>query len=449
MANILLSFLGGGNYTPCNYELEGRKAENISFIQEALIELLCAEWGNEDRFICCNTEFAYARSWQNSQDKDGNTIFGLQETLGKRDLPFQVQDLRIKEGFSEAEIWQVFDTIFQEVPQGATLYLDITHAFRYLPMLGITLVNYARLLKNIEVKGIYYGAFDKLRQVNPKVELIPIEERTAPILNLIDFVTLQDWTAGASDFVNFGNSKRINDILLPLSSEIRRTSKGKDPLGSAYQQLAKTLNSITMQLATVRGVAVVEAESIAYMKQAVSNIKALSPLPTLLPIISIIEERIQSFEQKDILNCFRAVSWCLDSNMIQQALTLMQEGIVGLLAAKYGYSYKDEKDRKFLSGVLAIHARKIARDKWAVEVKEREAQADMLLQTDFLCALSPIANLLNERRNDINHAGFRHNITHEDVFKDFAQKCYQDIMIVINTYYINPDVEASPSETHA
>lgn len=38
--------------------------------------------------------------------------------------------------------------------------LDITHGFRYLPMLALLSVMHLRVVRAVQIQGIYYGAYD-------------------------------------------------------------------------------------------------------------------------------------------------------------------------------------------------------------------------------------------------------------------------------------------------
>ena len=44
MARKLLSFLGTGDYPPGTYECPAGRKENVRFVQEALIALVCRQW---------------------------------------------------------------------------------------------------------------------------------------------------------------------------------------------------------------------------------------------------------------------------------------------------------------------------------------------------------------------------------------------------------------------
>lgn len=52
----------------------------------------------------------------------------------------------IPEGRNEQEMWEIFQKVYGQMHEGDELYIDLTHAFRYLPMLVLVLSNYAKLI---------------------------------------------------------------------------------------------------------------------------------------------------------------------------------------------------------------------------------------------------------------------------------------------------------------
>ena len=202
--NVFLSFLGANRYVPCQYFPENephRKVETVAYVQEALLRLFAADFSPADSCYFFLTDLARQTNWRSNGQFNPKTKrynapnIGLHRRLSQLRnegvLQAKVIPHRIPDGFSSAEVWEIFQTVFDCLRPGDRITLDITHAFRSLPMLGMALVGYAKALKNIEVERICYGAFEKLGPA-PEVLKMPLAERNAPILNLQDFSVLQD-----------------------------------------------------------------------------------------------------------------------------------------------------------------------------------------------------------------------------------------------------------------
>lgn len=49
----------------------------------------------------------------------------------------------IPNGKNEEEMWEIFETLFDKIEEEDELYIDLTHRFRYIPMLVMIFPNYA------------------------------------------------------------------------------------------------------------------------------------------------------------------------------------------------------------------------------------------------------------------------------------------------------------------
>src|SRR5690606_12368407 len=134
----------------------------------------------------------------------------------------------IPDGISESEIWGIFQIVFDQLQNKDEIIYDVTHSFRSLPMLGIVLLQYAKFLKNINVRGIFYGAFEKLGNPSEIEKNYPIpSERKVPLLNLTSFSLLQDWTIAGNNFLKLGNAEVLEKISSERFNPILKESSGK------------------------------------------------------------------------------------------------------------------------------------------------------------------------------------------------------------------------------
>ena len=144
------------------------------------------------------TDDARKKNWEDDGqwDRDNSCpkkCKGLKSCIGLMNLPFHVEGVRIPEGHDEKQIWEIFDIVYKVLAHGDEVVFDITHAFRSIPMLAIIILNYSKVLKNIQLQRIQYGAFEALGPAF-KVKEIPIDQRVAPLIDLTPLVTLSDWT---------------------------------------------------------------------------------------------------------------------------------------------------------------------------------------------------------------------------------------------------------------
>ncbi|MCH8555006.1 MAG: TIGR02221 family CRISPR-associated protein, partial [Schleiferiaceae bacterium] len=183
---VFISFLGTGFYEACDYRFKG-KVVNSKFIQEVLVGQLCRNWKPTDVVLLGLTQEARNKHWQPT-----DLSLGLSDILSSMDLEAAIQEINVPAVQTEPDIWTLFQSLFDQFQKGDTVYLDITHSWRFQPMLFMVLLQFLKTLKDIQVAGIYYGPFER-NQSGP-----------FDVLDLSKFSEMQDWALAAGTFVKHG-----------------------------------------------------------------------------------------------------------------------------------------------------------------------------------------------------------------------------------------------------
>lgn len=412
MSNVMLTFLGTNDYLPCNYSLDRRKASNIRFVQEALASILCKDWNKKDKIIVFLTKEAKNKNWVDNghKDRDGNPLQreGLKHRLEHLNLKVSVVTRDVPDGRSEPEIWEIFDVVFNQINDGDEITFDITHAFRSLPLLAIIILNYARVLKNVKINGVYYGAIESLGTITD-IEKKDIKDRNAPIFDLTPFIHLFNWTSAIDDFLTYGDAKDINALTKKKITPILRNTKGKDEDAKKLKAFGVQLEKFTELIQTSRGLSVIKSFDFNNLRELISSNKE-SILKPINPLLDRISDKIKDFNNNDIENGYTAVEWCIEHNLIQQGYTILQETMISEIVAKhFGKAEIANRDkRKLVSQAINIKHKKIPEDKWknAAESNKEVVQKIMSeLDDDFV----RIFDSVSQYRNDIDHAGFGDN----------------------------------------
>ena len=304
---VFISVLGSTNYGTCKYEFKekGFISQDVRFIQEATLQMLNAkEWGNNSAGYICVTsgdKGSYELNWKDNGHKDRTSgcfihCEGLETRLTRLKLPFKIEPILIKDGNDKDEIWEVFDTIFKLLKDDDEIYFDITHGFRYLPMLILVLSNYAKFLKNIKVKSITYGNYEARNK----------KSNIAPIIDITSFSVLQDWTSATQTFRETGQTHNIVKIL------------------DNYD--LNCLKEFSDEIFEVRAREIIKGESAINAKIELQNIKMNeTPFTKLKERLLIIFE---NFKKDNIDNVFYAVKYCDEFGLTQQGFTLFIEYII-------------------------------------------------------------------------------------------------------------------------
>ena len=403
---VFLSVLGVAFYETCRYRKDDFTGSETLFVQKSLLEYLQQQenWGGEnDLVLMLLTDLARKNNW----DKNLKTRFcaklqkevayqGLEKIL--LDMNLSYQDIAIPDGKDSEQMWEIFEVIFDKLQEGDELYLDITNSFRYLPMLLVVLVNYAKLLKNVKVKAIFYGNYEARDK----------ESNIAPIMDLLPLSVLQDWTLAASDYLRYGQVEKLFELsessLIPILKNTETRTKDAEKLRS----FVKTLKEMVEERTTCRGYAIVGSKNVRKLKCTASEIQKVT-IVQLRPIFEKIKQSLNDFDAKEnVLNCIKAAKWCCANKLYQQATTMLEEGLGTFLCCHYQLDYRKMANRDAIFGCISIKTQ----NKDTEEKKPNKELVEKILADDSVWGNKAFVTILQkilELRNDYNHAGFKKN----------------------------------------
>ncbi len=409
---VFISFLGFSNYGACHYVREGFKSSEVRYIQEATLRYLMdqSQWTAQDAAYILLTEGAENRNWvDNGQlDREGKVIeqTGLKTQMERMNLPFVVHPIRnLPDGNNEKEIWQIFERIFEVIEEGDELYFDLTHGFRYLPMLILVLGNYSKFLKKISVGGITYGNYESRNR----------ETNEAPIIDLLPLSELQDWTSSAVAYLTSGNITLLNAMCNKKLVPILKETKGADKNAVAMRKYMSALEEVVSDMNTCRGINIVKGEHIAIMNESANQLNEVIIEP-MKPIIHKLKDSFQGFiPSENVKNGYVAAKWCFQNKLYQQSLTILQETIISHICENLGWDINKLSMRDSVSKAFNIYSKGIEndKDKWVAKPSEYPLIEEALANETFRL-LSSDYFTISGIRNDYNHAGMRDNPISKD-----------------------------------
>lgn len=445
-----LSFLGVNNYEPVAYYPENERRAGlpppVKYVQQAILRELAAHFSPGDAAYIFLTEEARQFNWEadgHRNFKTGEVISnpGLERELRDGGYAFAIQPVDI-DGESEASaIWNTFQTVFDCLEEGDEVYLDITHSWRYLPMLGMTLLNYAKALKKITVAAIYYGALEQLGPLH-EVKQLPAGERPVPILNLVSFSELQDWAVAADDFVQDGNPTRLHLLTRKSLMPILRDKQGKDEVANNLNALNKGIQELAPLIATNRGLDI-WGFPYAALHDALSRLSAgQNYIKPLNAVIRQIGEKVAGFQPDGALQWLESVHWCIRHNLIQQGVTQLQEGLLAWLCLYFErqaiapvgfFDLQQQTPRDLLSAALYFTISAPEESKWGRAAGRHKEITKRVMADPLIGALARDYAELGRMRNDINHGGYT-NAMAAHKFYAGLKKHYRNIRQVLEEH---------------
>lgn len=411
MPTTFISFLGTGNYTEVPYFDRDGNIFKTKYIQSALIQKYHATLNAaESQIKLFVTQDARKTHWdQPNTLKDELQAVAPQASISAVD---------ISPVTNEQSIWMLFNTIYNEIEENTELIFDITHGFRSLPLVSLVIINYARFLKNISIKGIYYGAFEGKT------------EQGVPIIELTQLDQLLQWNNAVYSFLHTGNAAEINILTNRHAGQLLRETNNI----TIYTEnsLAKALKDIWPILSTCRSKDIINGEAFIKIKDIVKEIetrKIINIIP-LNTILNKIKDVVTHFETNSVANILVAVELCITYKLIQEGITILQEGLITLLLFSIGIDeYFNREYREAVSRYFAFLDQPGIKDNPIHDEKYHFA-AERLSNRPIVLSLKTPFNKLRDIRNDINHAAYTDQNIRSNVFEDKLISVFKEILSI-------------------
>ncbi len=479
-----ISVLGTSLYEPVVYHFpeEDRRGEEQEFVQIAMLEELRDQIAGEGKISIFLTDGARKRNWEDRIYSDKDVQFSERWTSGKKqavcegqnkpgmmsvlkkdypELWERTEEIRISNASTEEEIWSVFEAIYNAIEEDDEIVFDITHSFRSIPMLAITIINYAKVLKNCTLKGIYYGAYEAAETAGGV--------KYAPIVDLTVYNEILEWTNAAEAFMQYGFASKMKAVYDKKMSTIPNEEKKEwGPIKgkiTAMQNLSSAIftcrGTDASKLESKKKSALAQKsvknayESLVAKSTEASKAKAREMKP-LYPLIDKIEERYQEYfsgETNFEIGC-GVVRWSIQNSMVQQGYTALEETMITYLCARYQLDDRTERTREDIVGKAVTGIAKYIEQKQSaqyfeehreeaaeticraiMQMKGKPSEADGKIREIVLTIPLPLVQLckkIKDRRNDINHFGFRDNPVSADLLNAELKELYNDFMKLTN-----------------
>ncbi len=366
-----LSFLGTGKYEETTYLWREEKACTTHLFPKALVCI----FGVKELLLLVTPKA-----------KESNHFSTLRERLGNILKP-----LDIPEGRSEEELWQIFDLCTGAVKEGEEVILDITHAFRSLPVVVFTVASYLRRVKRVTLRALVYGAYEARD-----------EENRSPIFDLTPLVDLLDWTQGVETLIQRSDAAVLAQKLRETHTRLWKKRDGGD-LPRKLQGLSDRLQAFSQALHLSRPLDVMrEAKRLSsLLEEALPEVeKWAKPFRTILeelrgevtPLAYALPERLD----RENLSCqLKLIEHYLEKGFLVQAATLAREWVVSWAVLQKGegdWLGREERERA-------------ERDLGAAAEASRKKETGGLTFQEA----GPIWGWLGDLRNDLAHCGMKPN----------------------------------------
>jgi CRISPR-associated Csx2 family protein len=410
----IISFLGFNSYQVTEYKHP--KTSGIcetKYYQEALAQF----YQPEKMYIFLTPTVETKCPGYGDKKEDKSNWVQLRERFSVRFPEIEIIPVKdIPERNSPEDVWVIFKRVNECLEEGDRVIFDITHSFRSVPIVALLAVSYFRVVRNIQIEGLLYGAFEaKQDNITPSFDLLPV-------------VGLFDWLTATDQFLKTGNGEDLAELL--------------QKAGGHTQALGDRILEISQGLQLLRPMDVMKAAA------ALPNdiAQARDDLTVVVPPFELLLNRVvdeygqfslgdpQNYQingkaalQKQLFE----ITWYVEKGLDVQALSLAREWLPSLLC--YHFNLDPLIERPNRSEMEFLLSGGVQKDKETGEIVNESNYLEEWKKIDeqkrkLLLKLWGGQSSLAKLRNDVLHSGFRKNPKPVEEIK----KILQDILSQLN-----------------
>ncbi|HIY02975.1 MAG TPA: hypothetical protein IAA26_14215 [Candidatus Blautia faecipullorum] len=314
-----------------------------------------------------------------------NITAAVRETDGGPLIKARV--ILIKEGRAESENRENIIKIQEELSKIpiSEITLDVTNGLRSHPLYVLSIINNISAIgsKAIPV-NIYYGMFDaKLKAENGNedyyvVPINPWEGQIAPMVDLKEIQTIDQWTRAVSEFFSNGSVLQIIELLEAINNEEKSQSPIKG-LINAFESFSLAVNSNNL---------LVFEEAMEKIEQSRRNEEQIElPIYVKICLQQIITHLWEQFKVEEAeeqtkysFYMFKLGNWYLKQNRLGDSVRTFQEAVVTYVMEKYPDKISKLLEMKLIK--WPIENKKLS--DFLFDAKIRKVIRDAVFEDDFV-----------------------------------------------------------------
>jgi hypothetical protein len=304
--------IGTGNYSETSYWFQ-QETWKTKFSPAALAKVLNL---NSGKAVVLATQEAF--------DKWFHSLASELSEAGLSPIP-----VIVPVGRNEEELLIIFEQVVGSVDEDSSVYMDVTLSFRHLPFLYMAALNYLSVYKKVNIKGIYYGAYD----------LASTPKEDVPILELTPLFRLTQWYHALGTFQDSGDLRQIAGMLKGDVSLLFQGGRGDKTLSGVANLLDPLAEALAGGLPVEVGITAARLKnSLNLMSQdgngAAAGTLALNHLAQWLEMWAVDGGSRSKTEtvltENELQRQLSVAAWYAELNDIPKALLLLREWMVNL-----------------------------------------------------------------------------------------------------------------------
>ena len=436
---VFWSVLGTSVYGEADYVVDGRSCETDLYVQCALMEYLKAKHPDLV-FKIFLTKKARDSNWEKRfEGKPSEKVEkedGLKYRLEKRygSLFDWCDEVDIQDGNNDEQIWSNFNSFYGALEENDRVYVDITHSFRSIPVLLLSVLEMAKKTKNITVEDIFYGTYERDNKAKGNKDLV---------ISMGAYDQITEWSNAIRKFLETGYAKDLHQIVNHDTGKVMQgvviSSMEEKDLAIKIKKLNDSIKTFSEMLLSVRGIDVVEGAKA--VKKAIEDLNGKENHKEVFqPFYRVLDQIGELFKQIQVKNTYientnGIVRLCIHFGLYQQGFTFLSENIISYVCCRaldiFGQENKDitefikildkyrvqgdvdwkrfgeaKEDKNYIRKIRELLSNAFE-EKFREDKKGSERNSAFSKSRDWQEQLASLRENVQDLRNDMNHAGFR------------------------------------------
>ena len=318
------------------------------------------------------------------------------EITGQESDPFVKEEIETK---------KIFDEIKEKLKDINDVYIDYTGGLRNINFLMTTIVRYLEFT-GVNCQKVVYSERIKYKKENEKNRLHNITY----IYEMFQLIN------GVNEFLTTGNAAALNNYLKSEGDEVKNLMDNIIKFSNAMSIC--DVSNIDSYLKNIKeSIGKIEKENSDTLKLKTSMLKELLPL---------MRDRMHLDDLGKPNYYVKLIRWCEENNMLQQALTLIEDKMPEIYMGEKGkndnknkvllYEFKNDDEKKSYLEVLGPRY-------------ETNEKRKIFYHTtmNYNTTWNYLKNSVEARRDIKTLKELKNNLNTEDLLKGFADKCTADL----------------------
>jgi len=384
----LLTFLGTGGYAEVAYRLDGAEYRT-NLCPVALLHLL----HDIDEVVAFVTPEA-EQKWY------GELCARASECGAK------CRSVHIELPRDEKGLWNLFRSLEREM-HDKPVALDITHAFRAIPLVGALVAGFAKAARPEHELRVFYGAY-----------AAEADRDSAPVLDLSGLVAVLEWTSAVTMFERSGDAREMVDLLRQTGGPLGRGGKHEER--QRIDAVAKALDGISNSLKACRPLDVPEDAAAAIERVADASGTLADHVPAFHAVEDLLREALEPLSGPQegegpramLRRQIEMVRWYAERDHVPHAFALAREWLVTLSCVRLGLDWRERDQRGIAEDALGRPAR-----------RDQHTEAGQELPQSIVKCFDKVGDW----RNDLLHCGMRKGNMQATTLLRLARKLPQEL----------------------